>query len=80
MESHTEQSGHQIATTAIHSNLASMTFAPGAALRMADVIPQEKREAAMAVFAVVPLLGPVIGPVKAALLLKPLDGVRHFRS
>ena len=30
---------------------------------VADLIPQEKRGAAMAVFAVGPLLGPVIGPV-----------------
>jgi MFS family permease len=29
---------------------------------VADVIPQEKRGAAMAIFAVGPLLGPVIGP------------------
>lgn len=30
---------------------------------VADVIPQEKRGAALAIFAVGPLLGPVIGPV-----------------
>lgn len=30
---------------------------------VADVIPQEKRGAAMAIFAVGPLLGPVIGPI-----------------
>ena len=72
MESHKERSGNQIATTAIHSNLASMIFAPGAVLLMADVIPQEKREAAMTVFAVVPLLGPVIGPVKGGFIAEAI--------
>ncbi|KAF9634361.1 hypothetical protein BFW01_g5256 [Lasiodiplodia theobromae] len=40
---------------------------------VADVMPQEKRGAAMAVFAMGPLLGPVIGPVIGGFLSQELD-------
>ena len=39
---------------------------------VADVIPQEKRGAAMAVFAVGPLLGPVIGPVMGGFITQDI--------
>ena len=39
---------------------------------VSDVIPQEKRGAAMAIFAVGPLLGPVIGPVMGGFIAQAM--------
>ncbi|KAI9732210.1 MAG: hypothetical protein M1834_004307 [Cirrosporium novae-zelandiae] len=40
---------------------------------ISDVIPQEKRGAAMAIFAVGPLIGPIVGPVAGGFLSQAVD-------